>query len=1063
MTSQLSSFQRPSTFLFILVLLTSWTLFPSFSNSLPSAYAANTIWYVNQAATGNNNGTDWLNAFKDLQAALSVAQAGDQIWVAKGVYLPTTTVDDITTSFELKNDVALYGGFLGNETALNQRDWELNKTILSGDIDQNDNDVDGIITDGSQIEGENSYHVIWSAGVSANTIVDGFVITGGVAIDQDIEEHSMGGGIYNINSSPTLANLLFSGNAALASGGAIANQNSHPSLQNVHFADNFSFIGGALANIDSNPTLVDVTFSDNLALYGGAMINTGSNPTLTNVSFIANLANAGGAIASLNASKLTITDAIFSDNSVDEDGGAIISYDNSLVTLTNASFSNNNAEYDGGAIFSQESSIILTNVLFAGNSAGYDGGAIGHFDESSAILTNVSFAGNSAGYDGGAIMNFNSDIKLINATIAGNGASSGSALYIEDATTSIQNSILWENSASPIKVLGTSSITITQSLAQHCNLSGSWNSACGTNGGNNLSDADPLFANPIVASDAPTTTADLHLLPGSPAIDAGNNALNSSAIDLDGKARKMGLGIDLGAYEFAYRLQSSVIGKGEIASTPAGEWHDLNTTVTITATPQAGWSFAGWSGDLSGKITPTTLAINSSKVITATFTNDAPVANAGADQTVRAGDPVLLDGSASFDADPSQTLSYQWSQTSGTAVTLSDATSAQPSFTAPSAAGVLTFRLVVTDNLGKTSNIDSVTITVTNDLPIANAGSDQAVLASSSVTLDGSASSDPDGHTPLTYAWAQASGTPVTLSNPSSAQPSFTAPAVTGTLSFTLIVFDSLGLSSAADSVTVTVTNGEPVANAGPDQSVHYGEMVMLDGSASSDPDGQSLTYRWIQTAGELVTLRDPQSAKPSFSAPSLDTVLSFSLIVSDSGGLESQADFVTVTVTQKLYSVYLPVVRSPAPQANLRVTELKADQNGLRVVIQNSGNAPTSAAFWVDLFVNPRQAPTANTVWQAIAPAGAVWAVKQTLEPGQSITLTQASPFYVPDYSFGSFAVGDQLYAYVDSYHSSNSYGVELESDESDNHYGPISASAAGTLTLPSSQQGIPSGLPAR
>jgi len=72
---------------------------------------------------------------------------------------------------------------------------------------------------------------------------------------------------------------------------------------------------------------------------------------------------------------------------------------------------------------------------------------------------------------------------------------------------------------------------------------------------------------------------------------------------------------------------------------------------------------------------------------------------------------------------------------------------------------------------------------------------------------------------------------------------------------------------------------------------------------------------------------------------------------------------------------------------------------------------------------------------------------VKGTLEPGQSITLTQSSPFYVADYSYASYAAGDQLYAYIDSYHSQNSYGVELESDESDNLAGPVTATGTGAF----------------
>lgn len=846
------AFQRVG-FALTLAFVLSWLVLPWHVSVIR---AADQIWYVNHAATGTNDGTSWENAFTTLQLALSAAQTGDEIWVAKGIYLPTTDTSDKAASFVIQDDIALYGGFIGNEADLSQRNWELNKTILSGDIDQNDNAVDGVITDLSQIEGDNSYHVLLINGVSAKAIIDGFVITGGVAMFRDLPEHTIGGGIYNINSNIRLTNLLLSGNVAMLYGGAVVNQSSNPSFSNVHFVQNFGLLGGGLINVDSNPTLVDVTFSDNFALYGGAIANTESDVTITNVSFIANQATVGGAINSSDKVNLTITNAIFADNSAIEDGGAISSADHTDLTLTNAKFSNNSAGLEGGAFFNQTSSAVLSNVLFAGN---------------------------FAGTNGGAIVDIGSTIDLTNVTIAGN---SSNALYLEDSTTNIQNSILWENSSSPIEMVGATSISIAYSLAQHCNPSGVWNSACGTDGGNNLVDADPLFASPIVAADAPTSTGDFHVLPGSPAIDAGSSSLNSSATDLDGKPRHLGLEIDLGAYEFAYRLQTYVVGKGEITYTPAGEWIDpvAHSVVTFTATAQAGWTFAGWSGDLSGSITPTSLTINSSKVITATFTNDAPIAHAGADQTVVAGSTVTLNGSASFDADPTQTLSYAWAQTSGTPVTLTGANTAQPTFTAPSAAGTLIFSVVVTD---------------------------------------------------------------------------------------------SMGLASTADSVSISV-----VAQAGP-----------------------------------------------------------------------------------STYQLHLPITQhSPIElRANLIVTSLSADQDGLRVEIKNIGEAASQLAFWVDVYVNPRQAPENNTMWKDIAPYGVVWAITQSLAPGESMVLTLDNPKFAPEHSFVQYQAGDQLYAIVDSYNGSTNYGAVNETNEHDNRLGPVTALANLKLANPASSKIDYTQLPAR
>src|SRR6056297_893165 len=145
---------------------------------------AQSIIYVDVSASGNNDGTTWSDAYNDMQDALTNASMGDTIWVAQGTYLPTATADR-TIYFEIPDGVSVYGGFAGSEIQKDQRDWEDNATILSGDIGTVDDSTD------------NSYHVVWFDHVTAQTVLDGFTITRGNASDKGFDPHSDGGGIYN--------------------------------------------------------------------------------------------------------------------------------------------------------------------------------------------------------------------------------------------------------------------------------------------------------------------------------------------------------------------------------------------------------------------------------------------------------------------------------------------------------------------------------------------------------------------------------------------------------------------------------------------------------------------------------------------------------------------------------------------------------------------------------------------------------------------------------------------------------------------------------------------------
>lgn len=200
-----------------------------------------------------------------------------------------------------------------------------------------------------------------------------------------------------------------------------------------------------------------------------------------------------------------------------------------------------------------------------------------------------------------------------------------------------------------------------------------------------------------------------------------------------------------------------------------------------------------------------------------------------------------------------------------------------------------------------------------NPAPIANAGNSQVVNVNALVTLDGSASSDPDGQA-LTYQWSflsKPAGSIAVLSNSTAVKPTFVAD-VAGTFTASLAVKDA-NASSNPSSVNITVNgttsspppaNPLPVANAGPDETVTVGQTATLDGSASADPDGQTLTYQWSlysTPAGSNATLTGSTLVKASF-VPDIAGSYVAKLVVSDAGG-SSTPDMATITATAAVSS----------------------------------------------------------------------------------------------------------------------------------------------------------------
>lgn len=233
-----------------------------------------TVNGMTSGACGNL--TDWSNACALQYALTSVAVSGDEVWVAAGAYTPTSTSSptDRRATFQLRNGIALYGGFGGWESVLGQRTPAANVTRLSGDI-------------GAAGNADNSYHVVTGSGTDPTAVLDGFTVEAGNANGASSPDNQ-GGGMYSDSGNPTLKNITFTGNAADNSGGGLFILNSSLTLTNVTFSNNLSEYGGGMYARISNPTLINVTFSNNRSYYVSGMYSLNGNPKLFSATFSGN-------------------------------------------------------------------------------------------------------------------------------------------------------------------------------------------------------------------------------------------------------------------------------------------------------------------------------------------------------------------------------------------------------------------------------------------------------------------------------------------------------------------------------------------------------------------------------------------------------------------------------------------------------------------------------------------------------------------------------------------------------------------------------------------------------
>ncbi len=435
----------------------------------PFTYAQ--LTYVKADASGANDGSSWADAYTSLAAALQNTTEGE-VWVAAGTYVPGTDTLDVFTP---ASGVALYGGFAGTESALEERDVEANPTVLSGDLAGDD-----LPRELETNRSDNSLHVFYIDSLfTAPVIIDGFTVRGAQAnasSDLDVyyyrgsaifalstvevrnchftENFAHGPTIYLLDegtSGSVIENSLFDYNESLDRGaGMYTLRCSDLTISNCEFSNNVTNRGAVYIRDGFNATITDCLFenNENPGGYGGGMWVWHNSGIISNCDFINNTAgNAAGIYLdfrniteNFDPSQLIIDNCNFEGNVTTGYGGSGIFAFNSSFTLTNSTFRDGVAPNSAAAIYFGNDPFVanIENCEFLGNSGSFAGAIANYASFGEISFKNCTFRNNSVGNGGGALsVGFQGHSTVEDCLFEENMANYGGAIFLQNDTSSI--------------------------------------------------------------------------------------------------------------------------------------------------------------------------------------------------------------------------------------------------------------------------------------------------------------------------------------------------------------------------------------------------------------------------------------------------------------------------------------------------------------------------------------------------------------------------------------------------------------------------------------------------